>query len=195
MDQTYTLNHIIAQLERPSDEVENLSSVLKPSEARLLGEFHFAFVVFLLGEVLEGWFHWRKLLSLLANCERAVVERPRLYKALITSLYRLLTYSDDEKVKSGAENFSGSVSVAGLFQAGGERDSSAYFDGWHECQDNEPAFLPHTMARLFGNIAEAAATESMATTPMCFLEIIITYYHSWKTFIQLVNLPLAPNTR
>ena len=162
MDQTYTLNHIIAQLETANEEAEeDAPGSLKLGEARLLGEFHFAFVVFLLGEVLEGWFHWRKLLALLANCERAVVERPRFYKSLITSLYRLLIYSDDSEGNGNSEARStGSVGVAGLLQARGGKGPSAYFDGWQECQNNEPAFLPHTMARLFNNISEAAAAES-----------------------------------
>ncbi|EUB57138.1 hypothetical protein EGR_08022 [Echinococcus granulosus] len=157
MDQTYTLNHIIAQLQYPGEQLSS-TSALTPAEARLLGEFHFAFVVFLFGEVLEGWYQWRRLFSLLANCERAVVERPRLYKALITSLYRLLMYSASGEVtgSNGAD-----VNVARLLHAGGEENEGrgfpAHFDEWYECH-NGPAFLPHTMTRLFGNIAEAAAT-------------------------------------
>lgn len=160
IDQTYTLNQLISQLDSPNDEEredgERRPSALSHGECRLLAEFHFAFVVFLLGEVLEGWFHWRKLLALLANCEKAVRERPSFYKALITSLYRLLTYSDEEKPETSAGG-SSSVGVAGLFQAGNEANGGfAFFDGWKECEANEPAFLPHTMMRLFGNIAEAA---------------------------------------
>ncbi|VDM35794.1 unnamed protein product [Hydatigera taeniaeformis] len=159
MDQTYTLDHIITQLEC-SGEGKSSASALMPAEARLLGEFHFAFVVFLLGEVLEGWYQWRRLLSLLANCERAVVERPRFYKALITSLYRLLMYSGSDEV---AFSHGTEVNVAGLFQVGSECKGGggllAHFDEWHACR-NEPTFLPHTLTRLFGNIAEAVATVS-----------------------------------
>ncbi|KAL5105814.1 hypothetical protein TcWFU_005802 [Taenia crassiceps] len=157
MDQTFTLNHIITQLQCPGEEMPS-AIALMPAEARLLGEFHFAFVVFLLGEVLEGWYQWRRLLSVLANCERAVVERPRLYKALITSLYRLLIYSagGDDKGSNGMD-----VNVEGLFhvRAKGKEGGGhlAQFDEWHACH-NEPAFLPHMLTRLFGNIAEAAAT-------------------------------------
>lgn len=53
------------------------------------------------------------------------------------------------------------VNMAGLFHSGAEgkegRGLLAQFDEWHACH-NEPAFLPHTLTRLFGNIAEAAAT-------------------------------------
>lgn len=163
IDQTYTLNHIIAHLEGESPEGDSPeperrpTGVLSQGESRLLGEFHFAFVVFLLGEVLDGWFHWRKLLTLLANCEGAIKERPALYKALISSLYRLLVYNDETEGPETEKSIDHSVNIAGLFQAGGEDSlGSAFFDGWKECDPNEPAFLPHTIMRLFGNIAEAA---------------------------------------
>ncbi|VDL60026.1 unnamed protein product [Hymenolepis diminuta] len=171
IDQTYTLNQLIAQLDtlnsendQRGNESDGRPTALSRGESRLLAEFHFAFVVFLLGEVLDGWFHWRKLLALIANCEKAVRERPTLYKVLITSLYRIFTYSDEEekpeKAGTGGSSSSGtSVSVAGLFQAGSEENGGfTFFDGWKECDVNEPAFLPHTMTRFFGNIAEAAET-------------------------------------
>ncbi|VDN96797.1 unnamed protein product [Rodentolepis nana] len=165
IDQTYTLNHLIAQLDTwnsdnslEDNESDTRPTALSRGESRLLAEFHFAFVIFLLGEVLDGWFHWRKLLSVIANCEKAVRERPTFYKALITSLYRLFTYSDENE-KPEETDTSGNVRVAGLFQAGSKENGElAFFDGWKSCDVDEPAFLPHTMTRLFGNIAEAAET-------------------------------------
>nr|CDS32896.1 AAR2 [Hymenolepis microstoma] len=171
IDQTYTLNHLIAQLDtwnsengQKDSELDTRPTSLSRGESRLLAEFHFAFVIFLLGEVLDGWFHWRRILAVIANCEKAVRERPIFYKTLITSLYRLFTYSDEnEKPEETSTRDSslndGSVRVAGLFQAGNEENGGfAFFDGWKNCDVDEPAFLPHTMMRLFGNIAGAAET-------------------------------------
>nr|VZI49479.1 unnamed protein product [Spirometra erinaceieuropaei] len=100
MDQTYTLNALLGQIETSTAASSSTDSRgLSHAEAFLLGEFQFSFAVFLLGEVLEGWYHWRNILTLLANCEKAICEHPRLYKALITCLYRQLTFTGDEKAK------------------------------------------------------------------------------------------------
>uniref|UniRef100_A0A0V0J765 Protein AAR2 homolog n=1 Tax=Schistocephalus solidus TaxID=70667 RepID=A0A0V0J765_SCHSO len=156
MDQTYTLNALLGQIETsivasqpPMDS--QCSHGLSPAEAFLLGEIQFSFVVFLLGEALEGWYHWRGILTLLASCEKAISEHPHLYKALITCLYRELTFTGDETTekKDNDDHGDDSLSMSDLFHPGS-------FDGWSQRRPNDPAFLPHTLSRLFSNIAQAS---------------------------------------
>ncbi|KAM4571610.1 protein AAR2 homolog [Fundulus diaphanus] len=56
----------------------------------LLGELQFAFVCFLLGNVYEGFEHWKSLLALLCRSEEAMRKRKELYLGLITVLYHQL---------------------------------------------------------------------------------------------------------
>ncbi|XP_036961389.1 protein AAR2 homolog isoform X1 [Acanthopagrus latus] len=56
----------------------------------LLGELQFAFVCFLIGNVYEGFEHWKRLLVLLCRAEEAMRERKELYLGLIAVLYHQL---------------------------------------------------------------------------------------------------------
>ncbi len=98
---------------------------------------YFASPFFTLGEVLDGWYQWRRIFSLLANCEAGVREHSRLYKALITCLYRQLTFD------GGRED--AKESIADLFAP--------------QAESTEPAFLPTMLSRLFGNIRSNADDE------------------------------------
>ncbi|XP_035513277.1 protein AAR2 homolog [Morone saxatilis] len=56
----------------------------------LLGELQFAFVCFLVGNVYEGFEHWKSLLALLCRSEEAMRKRKELYLGLIAVLYHQL---------------------------------------------------------------------------------------------------------
>ncbi|KAL1021589.1 hypothetical protein UPYG_G00015250 [Umbra pygmaea] len=56
----------------------------------VLGELQFAFVCFLIGNVYEGFEHWKSLLTLLCRSEEAMRQRPDLYLGLIAVLYHQL---------------------------------------------------------------------------------------------------------
>ncbi|XP_026187191.1 protein AAR2 homolog [Mastacembelus armatus] len=56
----------------------------------LLGELQFAFVCFLIGDVYEGFEHWKQLLALLCHSEDAIQKHKELYLGLITVLYHQL---------------------------------------------------------------------------------------------------------
>ncbi|XP_060930939.1 protein AAR2 homolog [Limanda limanda] len=56
----------------------------------LLGELQFAFVCFILGNVYEGFEHWKRLLNLLCRSEDSMRRRKELYLGLIAVLYHQL---------------------------------------------------------------------------------------------------------
>uniref|UniRef100_A0A1A8H9Y5 Protein AAR2 homolog n=1 Tax=Nothobranchius korthausae TaxID=1143690 RepID=A0A1A8H9Y5_9TELE len=56
----------------------------------LLGELQFSFVCFLIGNVYEGFEHWKSLLALLCRSEETMRRRKELYLGLITVLYHQL---------------------------------------------------------------------------------------------------------
>ncbi|XP_029479155.1 protein AAR2 homolog [Oncorhynchus nerka] len=56
----------------------------------VLGELQFAFVCFLIGNVYEGFEHWKRLLALLCRSEEAMRQRRDLYLGLIAVLYHQL---------------------------------------------------------------------------------------------------------
>ncbi|KAM6925448.1 protein AAR2 homolog [Xenentodon cancila] len=62
----------------------------KQQPLNLLGELQFAFVCFLIGNVYEGFEHWKCLLSLLCRSEEAMRKRKELYLGLIGVLYHQL---------------------------------------------------------------------------------------------------------
>ncbi|XP_015234733.1 PREDICTED: protein AAR2 homolog [Cyprinodon variegatus] len=72
----------------------SLETVLKKSypdqPINLLGELQFAFVCFLVGNVYEGFEHWKRLMALLCRSEEAMRKRKELYLGLITVLYHQL---------------------------------------------------------------------------------------------------------
>lgn len=56
----------------------------------LSGELQFAFVCFVVGNVYEGFEHWKCLLALLCRSEEAMGKRKELYLGLIAVLYHQL---------------------------------------------------------------------------------------------------------
>lgn len=56
----------------------------------LSGELQFAFVCFLIGNVYEGFEHWKRLLALLCRSEETMRKRKELYLGLIAVLYHQL---------------------------------------------------------------------------------------------------------
>lgn len=54
------------------------------------GELQFAFVCFLIGNVYDGFEHWKRLLALLCRSEEAMRKRKELYLGLIAVLYHQL---------------------------------------------------------------------------------------------------------
>ena len=69
-------------LHQVREKITNVSSVA--------GELQFAFVCFLLGNVYDGFEHWKSLLALLCRSEEAMRKRKELYLGLITVLYHQL---------------------------------------------------------------------------------------------------------
>lgn len=56
----------------------------------LSGELQFAFVCFLIGNVYEGFEHWKRLLALLCRSEEAMKKHKDLFLGLIAVLYHQL---------------------------------------------------------------------------------------------------------
>lgn len=100
-------------------------------------------IIIILGEVLDGWYQWRRILSLLANSETAVSEHPRLYRSLLTCLYRQLTFDPENSNSKSTTLAPPSASIAEFFQSP---------------DPSEQLFLPRTLSRLFTNITVSAST-------------------------------------
>ncbi|KAM9856260.1 protein AAR2 homolog [Aulostomus maculatus] len=77
MDQSYSLEVVL----KKNHELQPLN---------LLGELQFAFVCFLIGNVYEGFEHWKRLLALLCRSEAAIQKYKDLYLGLIVVLYHQL---------------------------------------------------------------------------------------------------------
>lgn len=71
MDSSYALKTVLDQHERPDN---------------LVGELQFTFLCFLVGQSLEAFEHWKRLVDLLCNCERAIREHHELYENFMWSL-------------------------------------------------------------------------------------------------------------
>ncbi|CDW90609.1 UNKNOWN [Stylonychia lemnae] len=69
---------------------EVLEKSFQNQENSLLGEFQFAFVTFLLGENLESYDQWKKIVNLLCNCEIAVRDKFDLFYKFIPVFYEQL---------------------------------------------------------------------------------------------------------
>ena len=54
------------------------------------GELQFAFVCFVIGNVYDGFEHWKRLLALLCRSEDAMRSHKELYLGLIAVLYHQL---------------------------------------------------------------------------------------------------------
>ncbi|MBN3310606.1 protein AAR2 homolog [Amia ocellicauda] len=77
MDLSYALNCL-------------LERYYKQDPLKILGELQFAFVCFLIGNVYEGFEHWKQLLNLLCRSEDAIQRQRDLYLNLITVLFHQL---------------------------------------------------------------------------------------------------------
>ncbi|KAM9751418.1 protein AAR2 homolog [Menidia menidia] len=92
---TYPPGATPAEITRCSMDLSyTLETVLEENHQQqplnLLGELQFAFVCFLLGDVYDGFEHWKSLLALLCRSEEAMRRRKELYLGLITVLYHQL---------------------------------------------------------------------------------------------------------
>lgn len=67
-----------------------LNKYYQTQPLNLLGELQFAFVCFLLGNVYDGFEHWKSLLTLLCRSEDAMRKHKDLYLGLIAVLYHQL---------------------------------------------------------------------------------------------------------
>lgn len=93
--QTYPPGASPAQITKCSmDHSYALESLLdkhyRQQPLHVLGELQFAFVCFLIGNVYDGFEHWKSLLVLLCRSEEAMRERKDLYLGLIAVLYHQL---------------------------------------------------------------------------------------------------------
>ncbi|CAL8083898.1 unnamed protein product [Calicophoron daubneyi] len=158
LDRTFTLETVISALSRPESDqnVPNSAKTLSSGERELLAELQFCYVTFLLNHVMDGWYQWRRIVQLLANCERAITLRPQFYTSLITVLYHQLANaagSDGDSAKSGEQSVECGASpaeLADLFFS--EATSSAG-------GPVEPAFLPSVLRSLLRNIMAATSSD------------------------------------
>ncbi|XP_069682395.1 protein AAR2 homolog [Periplaneta americana] len=71
LDSSYVLETIIANFPSPVD---------------IVGELQFAFVCFLVGQSLEAFEHWKRLVGLLCSCEDAIPKRREVFDEFLTVL-------------------------------------------------------------------------------------------------------------
>ncbi|XP_021919236.1 protein AAR2 homolog isoform X2 [Zootermopsis nevadensis] len=71
LDSTYVLETMVAKYARPVD---------------IVGELQFAFVCFLVGQSLEAFEHWKRLVGLLCSCDDAVSKRREVYDEFLSAL-------------------------------------------------------------------------------------------------------------
>ncbi|KAK4323939.1 hypothetical protein Pmani_005398 [Petrolisthes manimaculis] len=57
------------------------------SAKSLVAELQLAFVTFLVGQMWDGWEHWRALLSSLCRASQLIEEQPQLYNTLLSVLH------------------------------------------------------------------------------------------------------------
>jgi len=62
----------------------------------LLGEFQYAFVVFLIGQVYEGFEQWKRLMHLICSCCKAIKSNKSLYNDLLMVLHFQLKMVPDD---------------------------------------------------------------------------------------------------
>uniref|UniRef100_A0A914DPQ5 Protein AAR2 homolog n=1 Tax=Acrobeloides nanus TaxID=290746 RepID=A0A914DPQ5_9BILA len=79
-----------------SERLYKLLASLDNDINEFLGEFQYAFVVFLMGQVYEGFEQWKRLIHLLCSCTSALVSRASLFKELLMILlFQLKECPDD----------------------------------------------------------------------------------------------------
>lgn len=72
LDSSYSVGKLVENIGRPEG---------------LLGELQFAFTCFLVGQVWEGWEHWRRLLTALCGAENFLMENPEIYLKLMSVIH------------------------------------------------------------------------------------------------------------
>jgi A1 cistron-splicing factor AAR2 len=91
IDRSYALQLMLElqqnALNIDESEADRLRPKTKPETLTILGELQFAFVCFLVGQVYEGFEQWKRLLSLLCNCESAIWRYPDLFVQFIQCLH------------------------------------------------------------------------------------------------------------
>lgn len=89
LDSSYILETIVAQHSRYLYK-QNLVSFLINfdfcSETDVIGELQFSYVCFLVGQSLEAFEHWKKLVSLICSCDTAIKRYRTLYDLFISTL-------------------------------------------------------------------------------------------------------------
>ncbi|KAF8562969.1 hypothetical protein P879_08853 [Paragonimus westermani] len=157
IDQTYTLDTVLNTLSSSCETEENRMDRRKgllTKEREILAELQFSYVAFLLNHVLDGWWHWRRIVRLLANCEQAVRHRPQLYTDLLTVLYHQLCSASQSK--NFLESDSTDISTAELADLFFSEAADV-----HQVSSTEPAFLPSVMRKLLRNILYSTANSSV----------------------------------
>lgn len=72
MDSSYVLSEILKNCEEPVD---------------LLSELQFTFICFVLGQVLDAFEHWKKLVHVICSCNEFMKSNSKLFNNLLTVLY------------------------------------------------------------------------------------------------------------
>ncbi len=70
-----------------SSRLETLIQDSDRDELNVLCELQLAFVCFLIGQVYDAFEQWKSLVSLLCNCDRAVVRRASFFTEFLSVLY------------------------------------------------------------------------------------------------------------
>eukprot|EP00055_Hartaetosiga_balthica_P005444 m.15971 g.15971 ORF g.15971 m.15971 type:complete len:394 (-) comp4551_c0_seq1:123-1304(-) len=73
MDKSYTLEYVLSQI----PEGEN----------GFVGEFQLAFIIFLVGQVFEGFEQWKAFVHLLCSCDDAIIQRPGLFAKFLECMH------------------------------------------------------------------------------------------------------------
>jgi len=70
-----------------TDRLLALLNQLRGDYKELLAELQYAFVVFLMGQVYEGFEQWKRLIHLLCSCQRALTSHADLFNELLMTLH------------------------------------------------------------------------------------------------------------
>lgn len=74
---------------RNLDSTEHLLQLIKDvpeGEEGLIGEFQFAFISFLIGQVYDAFEHWKQLLSLVCGCLEAPLKKSSFYEIFLDTI-------------------------------------------------------------------------------------------------------------
>ncbi|TKR58230.1 hypothetical protein L596_029704 [Steinernema carpocapsae] len=80
------------------DASDRFARLLDHSEGdrSFLGEFQYAFLTFLIGEVYEGYEHWKKLVHLVCGCQKMMESRSDLFSTLLATIHFQLKTAEDD---------------------------------------------------------------------------------------------------